>query len=167
MSRKTPPVFEERQNPVQARTYIALGVPPCVLLGLTVWQVVLGHPWGKQPMSNAGLIGWTIFICLVYLRLVTVRLTTRVQGGKIVVAMRGLWRSRTIKIADVKSVKPVTYDPVSDFGGYGIRSGRSGKAYIALGNEGVRLELASGPSILVGSQKPQQLADAIRSTLSK
>lgn len=163
MGRKPEAVFRERQNPLQARSYIALAVPPCVLLGLTVWQVALGHPWGRQPMSNARLIGWTIFSCLIYLRLITVRLTTEVRGGKIVVAMRGLWPARSIKIADVKSAKPVTYDPVNDYGGYGIRSGRSGKAYIARGNEGVRLELATGASVLVGSQRSQQLVEAIRS----
>ena len=49
------------------------------MLGLLIWQVILGHPWGKQPMSNANVIGWTMFLWLIYFRLITVRLVTEVR----------------------------------------------------------------------------------------
>jgi hypothetical protein len=31
------------------------------MLGLLIWHVMLGHPWGKHPMSNGNLIFWSIF----------------------------------------------------------------------------------------------------------
>ncbi len=163
MGRKPTPIFRERQNPVQRHTYIALIVPPCIMVGLVVWQVVLGHTWGKKPMTNGSLIGWTVFVWLIYLRLVTVRMTTEVRAGKIVVAMRGLWPARTIPLAGVKAAQQVVYDPVADYGGYGIRSNRSGKAYIARGTEGVKVELTTGGSVLLGSQRSRELVAAIRS----
>lgn len=150
--------FYENQRLPLRRVGVALLVPPCIMLGLLAWQVVLGHPWGKKPMSNASVIGWTIFLWLVYLRLITVRLVTKVQDKTLVVTMRGLWRRRRIPVADIQSVEAVTFDPERDYGGYGVRSTREGKAYIANGHQGVRLRLVNGATVVVGSQRPQELA---------
>ena len=126
--------------------------------------MILGHPWGKQPhVERPASIGWTIFLWLVYLRLVTVRLVTDVRSGELAVAMRGLWRERRIPLNEIKSAKAVTYDPARDYGGYGIRTTRRGTAYIAGGNRGVRLELAKGGTVLIGSARPEELAAAIHS----
>src|ERR1700733_13633082 len=77
------PVFREVQRFPLRRIAVALASPPCFMLGLLIWQVVLGHPWGKHPMSNGDVIGWTVFLCLVYLRLITVRLSTQVRGREL------------------------------------------------------------------------------------
>ncbi len=148
------------------RLRILLAIPPALMVGLVLWQVVLGHPWGKQPMSNASIIGWTIFLWLVYFRLVTVRLMTNVSARELSVAMRGLWRERRIPMGEIQSAKIVTYDPVRDWGGYGIRTTGRGKAYIASGNRGVRIELAKGGMILIGSARPEELASAINRHVS-
>jgi len=161
MSRRTERLFYEEQTFRQRRMLLLLAVPPSVLLLLAIWQVVLGHPWGKHPMSNASLIGWTIFLWLVYIRLVLVRLVTELSPSELLVSMRGLWRRRRISVNDIKSVEVVTFDPVRDFGGYGIRTTRQGTAYIAGGNDGVRLELTSGATVLIGSERSKELAEAI------
>jgi hypothetical protein len=158
---KSKPFFEETQK-FPSRIYIALAVPPCILLGLAIWQVGFGHVWDKPPMSKGRLIGWTVFTSLIYVRLITVRLVTAVRSNNIIVSIRGLWRSRSIPISDIRSIKAVTYDAVADYGGYGMRSGRNGKAYIADGNEGVQLGLTTGGTILVGSRRSRELADAIK-----
>ena len=54
-----------------------------------------------------------------------------------------------------------TYRPVRDYGGWGIRWGRDGKAYIIVGNEGLQLLLGDGEKILIGSQRPQELEAAL------
>ncbi len=114
-------------------------------------------------MSNARVIGWTVFLWLIYLRLITVRLVTEVRDGTLVVALRGLWRSRSILLADIQSAETVTFDPERDYGGFGIRSNRDGKAYIASGHQGVRLKLANGATFVVGSQRSDELAGILSS----
>lgn len=131
------------------------------MLVLLIWQVILGHPWGTQPMSNANVIGWTVFLWLVYFRLITVRLVTEVRNAELVVAMRGLWRSRRVPLDRIQSVETITHDPAHDYGGYGIRSMGQGKAYVARGTQGVRVTLASGEKLIVGSQRPDQLSAAL------
>ena len=131
------------------------------MLVLLIWQVLLGHSWGKQPMSNANVIGWTIFLWLIYLRLITVRLVTDVRNNELVIAMRGLWRSRRVPLDSIQSVETITHDPARDYGGYGIKSTAEGKAYVAGGIRGVRVTLATGEKLIVGSQRPDELASVL------
>jgi hypothetical protein len=154
-------VFHEVQSLRLLRLRILLAIPPVLMMGLVLWQMVLGHPWGKHPMSDGSLIGWTIFLWLVYFRLVTVRLVTDVRPGELSVAMRGLWRARRVPLGEIKSAKAVTYDPVRDWGGFGIRTTRQGQAYIAGGKQGVRLELTKGGVLLIGSERSEELERAI------
>jgi hypothetical protein len=57
-----------------------------------------------------------------------------------------------------------TYRPILEYGGWGIRCGwRGGKAYNVSGNQGVQLVLKGGKRLLIGSQKAEELADAISS----
>ncbi|MGB6947214.1 MAG: hypothetical protein WBE37_32745 [Bryobacteraceae bacterium] len=155
-------MFHEVQRLPLRRVGVVLAIPPLGMLGLLVWQVVLGHPWGKQPMSNANVIGWTVFLWLIYLRLITVRLVTDVRNGALVITMRGLWRSRRIPIDRIQTVETITHDVARDYGGYGIRSTRDGKAYVAGGTRGVRVTLAGGEKLVVGSQRPEDLAATLR-----
>jgi hypothetical protein len=114
-------------------------------------------------MSNASVIGWTIFLWIVYLRLLTVRLVTDVRDRDLVVKMRGLWRAQRVPLANISSAEVVDFDPIRDYGGYGIRSNREGKAYIASGNAGVRLKLSDGSNLVVGSQRARALASVLKS----
>ena len=162
MAEKSGSRFYERQRFPLRRIGLTLLTPPCIMLGLVIWQVVLGHSWGRKPMSNASLIGWTIFLWLIYVRLVTVQLMVEVRKQELLVGLRGLWRARRIALGDIRSVEKISYDPERDYGGYGIRSTGQGKVYIAGGTRGVRLKLANGGTVILGSQRPDELADALR-----
>lgn len=154
-------IFHEQQPFRQLRLRVLLALPPLFFLFLLIWQVLLGHPWGKHPMSNAGVVFLLVVLTLVYARLVTVKLTTQVSAQEIRIALRGIWWRRRIPSGTIQSAKVVSYNAVRDYGGYGIRSSRLGRAYIAGGNRGVLLKLADKDQILVGSESPDELASAI------
>jgi hypothetical protein len=169
---KSEVVFYEKQRFPLRRIAVALAAPPCFMLGLLVWQVLLGHPWGRQPMSNANVVGWTIFLWIVYFRLITVRLVIEVRGGEVqdrelLVGLRGLWRARRVPLGDIQSVETVTFDPQRDYGGYGIRSNRQGTACIASGKRGVRLKFAKGATLVIGSQRSEELAGILSSSAKR
>jgi len=155
-------LFVEKQSFRQMRVRGLLAIPPLILTLLAIWQLGLGHSWGRQPMSNASIIGWSIFLWLVYLRLITVRLVTEVNTQEVSIAMRGFWRSRRIPIPSIQSAEVVQFDAARDFGGYGIRSTREVTAYVAGGNEGVRLELSSGLPVIIGSRRAKELREVLR-----
>ncbi len=108
-------------------------------------------------MSNASVIGWTIFLWAMYFRLITVRLVTEARDGELIITLRGFWRSRRIPLSQIQSAERINYDPVSDYGGYGIRTGRFGKAYVAASTQGIRLKLVNGAIVIVGSNRPDEL----------
>lgn len=59
-------------------------------------------------MSNGNVIGWTIFLLLIYFRLITVRLVTEIRGGEKLVIGSATGRCTRAplaqKIAGVQSV---------------------------------------------------------------
>lgn len=112
-------------------------------------------------MTNAGLLFLTILSLLVYVRLMTVRLVTVLRTDQLSVAMKGLWRRTRVAVADIRAAAAVEFDPLAEYGGYGIRAGPRGKAYIASGGHAVQLELRDGRKLLIGSQRPGELAARI------
>lgn len=62
---------------------------------------------------------------------------------------------------DMDRHEAVTYRPIRDYGGWGIRLGKEGWAYNMYGKRGVLLHLRSGKTQLIGSQRPEELAAAI------
>lgn len=72
---------------------------------------------------------------------------------------------RRIPLTDIVEAKRRQYDPILDYGGWGIRYSSHGWAWNVSGDEGVQLVLASGKRILIGSQKPAELEAAITSAL--
>ena len=73
---------------------------------------------------------------------------------------------RVVPLVDVRRVALANFRPIADYGFWGVRSGRDGeRALIARGNRGVRLELTDGSFLVIGSQRPEELARTIESAL--
>ena len=70
--------------------------------------------------------------------------------------------SRTIALDDIVTYEARQYRPLVEYGGWSIRFGRHKKQASPMGgNRGVELELTGGARLLVGSQRPKELASAI------
>ena len=128
-------------------------------------QVIQGRPWGNNPMSDTGLIvtgaiTTALMIGLAVLVL-SARLITEVRSDGIHVRFFPI-RWKTIPFGTMASYQIRTYHPIRDYGGWGIRWGREGKAYIVGGREGLQLLLNDGRQVLIGSQRPQELEAAVR-----
>ena len=58
------------------------------------------------------------------------------------------------------------YKPILEYGGWGIKgSFKKGGAYNVSGNKGVQLVFKNGKRLLIGSQKAEELEEAIRSIM--
>jgi len=132
-----------------------------------VQQLLLGKPFGSNPAPDLALViigiifgfGFPIFFFFL-------NLTTEVRKGGLYYRFSPFHLSfRRIALEDLTSYEAQTYSPVKDYGGWGIRYGRGGAAYNVSGNRGVQLEFANGKRILIGSQRPEELAEAIRRAL--
>lgn len=127
-------------------------------------QLVLGQPWGTKPMSDTGLaiVGSLMILLgigLLYL-FYALKLVTKVRDDGIFIHYSFLSHQK-ISFEEINHYKVQTYNPIRDYGGWGIRCGRKGKAYNVSGNRGVQLEFSNGEQLLIGSQRPEELARAI------
>jgi len=99
--------------------------------------------------------------------LLMLRLVTEVDSHDVRVRLAPFQpHGRVVVLADVAAVRPLQYSPLRDYGGWGIRKGRTGWAYNARGDRGVLLTLGSGDTLLIGSQQPERLAAALAAGVS-
>ena len=160
MSNNNETLFKETQRFKQWWLWILLlGINGLFLFG--VWrQIILGNPFGDNPISNAGLLiatGITIILTILFLNF---RLDTAIKKDGIYVRFfpfhskfkRFTWEK--INKSYVRS-----YSPVSEYGGWGLRYGLFGKgrAYNISGNNGLQLEFTDGKKLLIGTNKPDEL----------
>ena len=68
----------------------------------------------------------------------------------------------SIKLDEIDRFEEITYSPIRDYGGWGIRYSFKGKAYNVSGNKGVKIYLKnSKKSILFGSQRSNEFASVL------
>jgi hypothetical protein len=120
-------------------------------------QLIMGAPFGNNPMSDLGLI---IFF-LSYLAFMGffwfLELRTEIDHRGIRVRLRPI-STKIFKWEDIKQLEPVTYG----FVGYGLRlSLKYGIVYNARGNKGLAIYLKNGRKYLIGTQRQDQVIEVI------
>ncbi|UPW00513.1 hypothetical protein M0R88_00055 [Halorussus gelatinilyticus] len=90
------------------------------------------------------------------------RLDTEVRDDGLYVKFAPLHRSaKRVAFADLADVQETGYSPMR-YGGWGLRWTPSGTAYTVRGTGGVRFERAGGRSLVVGSERPDELVAAVQ-----
>jgi hypothetical protein len=92
--------------------------------------------------------------------LLTVRLTTTVTPDALSVRYGFLYKTR-VPLSEITLAEAVEYAPVREYGGWGIRGSRRRRALNARGNQGVLVTRSDGSTLLVGSQRPRELLEAL------
>jgi len=123
----------------------------------------------KDPSAVIPVILVELFVAiLVLLPFNLLFVVTEVTGQEVLVSF-GRWFTlyrKRVQLHDIQESRPVYYRPLRDAGGWGIRWGRfEGKpcAFLnARGDRGVFLVHGSKKRLIIGSQEPEQLAEAIR-----
>lgn len=147
-------VFDEHQRP--PRGYVVTGaIALAFAAGVVLWFSAL-----------AGSLQWDLlaFLALGALVVGFTQMRTVVTTTQLRVSIVPFPR-KTIALADVETCEPETYRPLLHYGGWGWKwSPSRGWAYTMRGNRGVRIRLRNGKTFLIGSQRPDELAAAIRSS---
>ena len=127
-------------------------------------QIIIGNPIGEKPLSDDGLIWFTVLIGVgLPVLFYNIRLKTRVSEEGIHYQFFPIHlKERTISFDDIESFKARKYSPLKEFGGWGIRFGFEGKAYNVSGEEGLQLVLKNERKVLFGSQKAKELEKAMK-----
>jgi len=138
---------------------IAIGILP--IIGIYK-QFILGDKFGDKPMSNFGLITFSIFIFGLVAMFWFIRLKTEINENGIRINFFPFVEKR-VNWNDIKSAKTLDYGFV---GGWGIRLWTEyGTVYNIKGNNGLAIELNNGNKFLIGTQNEAELNKVIEKCL--
>lgn len=157
-------LFTERQRFKQWWIWLILvGINGLFLFGVFK-QVIFGQQFGDKPMSNTELLIATSLTVLVMILFINFRLETQIKKDGIYVRFFPFhlkftyypWESLTKSFVR-------KYSPLSEYGGWGLRLGLSGKgtAFNISGDKGLQLEFTNNKKLLIGTNKPDELTEVL------
>jgi len=134
-----------------------------------VQQIVLKKPFGNNPAPDPVMIMiWVIFGLFFPALFYSFKLVTEVRYDGLYVRFFPLqFHAHKISFEEIKTYEIRKYSALKEYGGYGIRYGKNGKAYNISGNRGVQLEFLEGKRLLIGTQKPEELIQALDTASGK
>lgn len=168
--------FEEHQYLRQPWLWILIGgfvVFEVALFSHGLYQqLYLGEPWGNNPTSDRTLLITAVLVFAfavgLLAALLALRLSIFVDTTHLHVRFLPFLR-RSIPLDQITRCEARTYRPLREYGGWGVRWGWGGRGWVysVSGNRGVQLEFVSGKRLLIGSRRPEQLANAITSAMGR
>ena len=163
LNRPTRVLFREVQHFRQLWLWFIVLAIAGIAIYSVIQQLVLGRPFGNNPAPDPLVLVIGILFGLALPSLFCVmNLTTEVHEDGLYIRFFPFHLSfHKIVLEDIKEFQARTYSPIKEYGGWGIRYGRKGKAYNVSGNRGMQLKLTNGKQLLIGSQKLEEFAEAL------
>ena len=126
-------------------------------------QIILGKPWGSNPGPD-----WLVIILVIVIGIglpmlfFSIQLITTVTSENIRVRFFPFqFKGRIIPVSEIEKFEIRQYRPILEYGGWGVKYGKSGLAYNVKGNIGLQLYLKNGDKLLIGTQKKEFLQMAL------
>lgn len=167
MSRISNPIlFREVQKMDQLWVKLIVGVTVVISWYGAYQQLLLRKPFGNNPAPD-----WMMLVLLLVFGIIfpfffySIKMITEVRKEALYIRFYPFHFSFiSFPIKTIQKYEVLTYNPIRDYGGWGIRYGLKGTAYNAKGNKGVRFEFVERGKVkklMVGSQTPEKLSAAI------
>lgn len=137
------------------------------LFAIAVYRQILLDPVIEtNTMGNPRLLATFMGVFLLFLSIYflfrSARLTTVIDETGISYRFSPFHFSfRHIKWESVEDWQVVTYNPVLEYGGWGVRFGKHGWAYNVSGDKGLQIHLKNGKCILIGTQRSNELKELL------
>jgi hypothetical protein len=149
--------FRESQGFTQAWIWIIGLMPVLIIVSVFITELV-----GNKVINSEDIIAMAsalVITLLTFLWIKLLRLETHIDSKGINVRFKGLvFAKRTIEWSEIEDAEITGYDPLWDYGGWGVRyRPKNGWCYNVAGNVGLKLKLKNGKSFLIGTQKPDEI----------
>ncbi|SOC15749.1 hypothetical protein SAMN05880501_108137 [Ureibacillus xyleni] len=163
-------IYREVQRPRQIWIWILILLIAALFWYCFIKQIIFKIPVGNNPAPNfVMVILWMMFgivfpLCLLYFMKLIIEVRT---DGLYIRYVPFQIHYKKFMVSDMASFTSITYRPIAQFGGLGIRLNMNGEtAYIMNGNRGVKLQLTNKRVIVVGTEQPHELVNALNSIRS-
>lgn len=155
--------FEEKQRMNQWFIWVVLLLLNGITAVAVYVQIIEKHPVGNNPMSNVGLIILSVLMVALTVFILSVRLETQIFSDHITFKLSPFHvKTRIVKHEELQSIEVRKYNPILEYGGWGLRGFGKNVAYNISGNQGIQLELKNGKRILLGTRNPDAVREVLR-----
>ena len=145
-------IFKEEQRFTQVWLIVMLAMSTLVFLGILLKEYMTENS-DLETLEFVLIISF-YFACI--LPLFFFKLITRIDEKGIYYRFFPFHRNlKLVSWTEITKAYLRKYDPISDYGGWGIKGGfsrKKGKAINISGDIGIQLELSSGKKLLIGTQ---------------
>lgn len=162
------PIYREVQkfHPV---FYFIVGICSLSVWIISIIQLVFKIPVGNNPAPDKLLIFFLILFGIIFpFIFLNLKLITEIRNDGIYVKMFPFHlKWQRFKFEEIDSAEHIKYSPLKDYGGWGIRYGKKGKAYNAKGNMGIMLKFKNKKNLLIGTQRGEEFLNILSQFLIK
>ena len=153
----------ERQRFRQWWLWAIVLIGPLTMLTVFLPQMITDYATEDGSNTNYWIIAFVFClgigpIAFIYF----MELETTIQKDGLYIKFKPFHRKWIIlPFETITRATAITYQPLKDYGGWGIRYGGKGKAYNVSGNKGVLLTFKDQKNVLIGSKNHETLFLAI------
>ncbi len=130
----------------------------------TLILVSVGVLTGESDDKTEGMIALIVVFSIMTLvmgLIFNIRLETRIDEKGIHYKYFPFVKWRLIEKHKIREARVVSFSPLTDHGGWGIKGNKTTKAYTVIGDTGLSIDLGEKKKILIGTQKPKELSEFI------
>lgn len=127
------------------------------LVAISIYFAFFENDTSQDLQGQIALLTTGLITLLATSLVLAMRLETRIDRNGLHYKFFPIHRKfRKAPIADGTTVSVVTYHPIREFGGWGIRGWGAKRALNISGNQGMRITSNDGRELLIGTQKPEE-----------
>jgi hypothetical protein len=153
-------IFKEEQSYVGTWVMyliLMLEIPALILVSV----VVLAGESSDKTEGVTAIISVFSIMALAMVLIFNIKLETRIDEKGIQYKYFPFIKWRLIETRKIREAKVVSFSPLTDHGGWGIKGNKTTKAYTVIGDTGLSIDVGEKKKILIGTQKPKELGDFI------
>ncbi len=151
-------IFEEKQRFNQWWLWLLMIVVGIIPIGLQIYQIISIKNHLTNNSALLSLILTCIAALLVFILFFGTTLRTKFDTDGVHVRLSPFhikWRFYPWSL--IKTCQVRNYNPLTEYGGWGIKGTKHDRAFNISGKQGVQFEFKDGNRLLIGTQKPQDV----------
>ncbi len=155
-------LFTEKQKFNQWWIWVIL-ISANLINAIIVYQALQSNETNKVM-----IIVYFIALIVVLILFCLISLTTKITEKEIAIRFFPFhFKERKYLFSEIEKAEVIQYNPIMDYGGWGIRYGIKGKAFNIRGNRGLKLTFKTKRTLLIGTQNPEELKKIIHNIITR
>lgn len=157
-------LFYEKQRLTQWWLWLIVIVAQLIPMFLNFRKLYLAG-FMEKPEIMLSTLGSSVFILILSLLLIySVKLETRITEQGVYVRMFPLGFSfKFYPFSNMLAYYVRKYHPVREYGGWGFKGRYNNRSLSIRGDRGLQLEFPNGNKLLIGTQRPQEIIEILKS----